>query len=60
MTPITYEAYHDRFSTYTSASAKRRYLVLRFAGNQFCYVCGLFSSMQAAKKRAAELNAAEV
>jgi hypothetical protein len=56
---ITYEAKEDKIGALVSPKAKRRCLVLRYSDGHFCWVCGAFSTMAAAEKRAAELNKKE-
>jgi hypothetical protein len=55
---ITYEAKMDLSGALVPIKALRKALVLRFADGEFVYVCGAFYTLDAAKKRAAKLNAA--
>jgi hypothetical protein len=53
---VTYTAIEDTAGALVSVRAKRRCLVLRFFNGEFAWVCGMFGTMAAAEKRAAELN----
>jgi hypothetical protein len=53
---VTYTAIDDFRGAYVPTTNKRRFLVLRFVNGKFAWVCGAFSSIAAAEKRAAELN----
>jgi hypothetical protein len=53
---ITYEAKRDFVGSLVPISAKRQYLVVKYRGGSYAYVCGAFSTMKAAEKRAAALN----
>ncbi len=59
MREITYEAKLDLSGALVPIKAKCKALVLRFVDGEFAYVCGAFSTLDAAKKRASQLNASE-
>ena len=53
---LTYVAKHDPIGAFVPLQNRRRYIVIRYMDGKFCWVCGAFSSMSAAEKRAAYLN----
>jgi hypothetical protein len=59
-TSTTYEAKVDNVGAFIPLHQRRRALVIKYHRGKFAYVCGRFSTLQAAAKRAAELNASEV
>lgn len=54
-----YRAVEDIVGAFVPTTAKRRCIVIRYVNGKFGWVCGAFSKMPVAEKRAAELNAAE-
>ena len=53
---VTYEAKQDNVGALVALHNKRRCLVVKYRDGKFAYVCGQFSTMKAAEKRAAYLN----
>ncbi len=57
---VTYEAKQDNVGAFVPLQNKRRCLVVKYRHGKFAYVYGAFSTMRAAEKRAAHLNAAVI
>jgi hypothetical protein len=55
---ITYEAKKDKVGALVPLNHKRRCLVIKYRHGNYAYICGTFSTMRAAEKRARELQAA--
>ena len=57
MSVTTYEAKQDNVGALVPLQNRRRCVVVKYRDGKFAYVCGTFSTLQAAEKRAAYLNA---
>ena len=53
---ITYEAKEDNRGSLVPLHHKRQCLVVKYRNGSYAYICGAFTTMKAAEKRAAELN----
>lgn len=53
---IEYRALMDAFGQYVPRQNKRRALVIRFVDGKSGYICGAFTTLPSAQKRADELN----
>jgi hypothetical protein len=53
---IEYRAVRDDIGQYVSTRARRRCLVIYFRNGRYQWICGTFSTLPAAEKRAAALN----
>lgn len=54
---ISYSAVLDSTGAFIPLRNRRRYIVIKYRDGKFAYVCGAFGTLEAARKRAAELNA---
>ena len=53
---ITYEAKEDNVGALVPLHHKRRCLVVKYRDGHYAYICGAFTTMKSAEKRAAYLN----
>lgn len=53
---FTYIAKHDIVGAFVPLQNRRRHLVIKYRDGKFAFVCGAFSTQEAAAKRAEYLN----